>query len=226
MNKEHQVRLEHTNDGSDTFYSEHFNSAYHSYHGAFQESNHIFINEGLARIHQKLNKINLLEYGFGTGLNAILSFRYALKHNLHINYTGIEAYPLTLQQIKLLNYSSWFDHGVIEKFDLMHKAAWNQNIAISHVFTLRKMDIDFLVFNHQNQFDLIYLDAFSPSKHPEAWQAKNLTQAYDALRDEGLLITYCAQGQFKRNLKAAGFEVQARPGPPGKREITLAWKKK
>ena len=224
MPEKHPVRLHKTADGSDTYFSERFGNCFHSRHGAIQESRHVFIKEGLARVKAENKPIRVLEYGFGTGLNAILSLSYARDKNTFIDYTTLEKYPISIDQARALNYPGLLDDCLKDDFLKMHNALWNEWFQLDTYFRLFKQNIDFLDFQADECFELIFFDAFAPENHPEAWEIPNLENAYNALVTGGHLSTYCAKGVFKRRLKEIGFKVHAVAGPPGKREMTLAWK--
>ena len=212
-----------TEDGSNTLLHQSINEHYHSIHGALQESLHVFIKNGLDLIENK-TEINVFEMGFGTGLNALLAYDYAKKNKIKINYFSIEAYPITLKIAQNLNYDNLIDNSAI--FMQLHEAKWNELVAISPNFNLHKIegflektDLDF-----PPPIDVIFYDAFAPTAQEHLWEIDILQKMYNILSSNGLLTTYCAKGQFKRNLKAVGFTVKGVPGPPGKREMTLAFK--
>jgi len=212
-----------TEDGSNTLLHKSINEHYHSIHGALQESLHVFIQNGLDLIENK-TEINVFEMGFGTGLNALLAYDYAVKNNIKINYFSIEAYPINMETAKQLNYNNLIDNSNI--FMQLHEVKWNKSIPIATNFNLHKIegflektDLSFLP-----PIDVIFYDAFAPSAQEHLWEIDILQKMYDLLASNGLLTTYCAKGQFKRNLKAVEFSVKGVPGPPGKREMTIAYK--
>ncbi|MGV6862555.1 MAG: tRNA (5-methylaminomethyl-2-thiouridine)(34)-methyltransferase MnmD [Putridiphycobacter sp.] len=210
-----------TKDNSKTLFIPEMDETYHSIHGALTEANHIFIHHGVDQFKNKPN-VKVFEMGFGTGLNAILTYRYSSEQNLNINYKGIEKYPISQQELEDLNYSKLLNLTVkeTEVLNQMH----SQNFKSDRFnFTLSVDDIKQLPLP-ENEFDLIYFDAFAPNHQPDLWQPNILSKMYKSLVSGGFLITYCAQGQFKRDLKSVGFELVALPGPPGKREITKAIK--
>lgn len=214
-----------TKDGSHTFYIKELDEYYHSIHGAIQESNTIFINAGLKAIDK--TEINIFEMGFGTGLNAFMTFLEAQQNKLKINYYTIEAYPISLEEAKLLNYHKELNAETEREIFLkMHDCPWNESIKISENFILHKIkkEIENLKSNDLPSVDLIYFDAFAPSAQPQLWEKGILKLMYDILKSNGILTTYCAKGVFKRTLKEVGFEVESLPGPIGKREMTRAIK--
>lgn len=208
-------------DGSSTLFLPEMNETYHSRHGAITESQHVYIDHGLANCQG--GNVKILEFGFGTGLNALLSLRHAQKQGIKLDYTSVEKYPLSEEIIHQINYGSELEMEAAWKE--LHRLPWGEIQRWEGVHSLFKYAGDFreVPFNPAS-FDLIYYDAFGPSKQAEVWQTDYLQVAFDALKTEGLLVTYCAQGQFKRNLKGLGFQVEAIKGPPGKLEMVLAKK--
>lgn len=216
------VEIFRTDDGSHSLKDQRLNETYHSDRGAVQESLHVFIQAGLLHLAPQKKEIHLLEMGFGTGLNALLSFKY-LPENLHLHYTSVEAFPLEKEILQQLNYPVYLqlDPTIAQAIQL---SPFNTTSNISPAFTLTKWFTPFHTFESPQQFDLVYYDAFGPKIQPELWTLERMQQCYRLLRPGGILVTYCAQGQFRRNLREAGFEVEKLPGPPGKREMTRAIK--
>jgi tRNA U34 5-methylaminomethyl-2-thiouridine-forming methyltransferase MnmC len=215
-----------TKDNSKTLLIPEMKETYHSSHGALTEANHIFIKNGINQFKNSAEPISIFEMGFGTGLNAILTYRFANKNELTINYSCIEKYPVSANEMKLLNYPSTLSLTLDEQTALnkMHQSI-NKTTVFFNNFSFNLVVDDIKNFKPlKHQFDIIYFDAFAPSHQPNLWQKEVLTKMYKSLKPKGFLITYCAQGQFKRDLKAIGFEVVNLPGPPGKREITKAIK--
>lgn len=214
-----------TADGSHTLYVEGLDETYHSKHGAIQEAEHVFISAGLDYF-TELN-LNVLEVGFGTGLNTFLTLLSAQKKNIKVNYTGIEAYPLSDEIIQQLNYTDELNSTKEEQelFQKLHEVEWESVQKITPYFNLIKWEVDLTEFKAEQQFDLIYFDAFGPRVQPEMWTKEIFEKMYTALNPNGILVTYCAKGSVKRTLKEVGFEIEALPGPPGKREMTRAVKK-
>lgn len=216
MEKSAQIFL--TEDGSNSLYLSEFDETYHSRHGAIQESMHVFIENGLKSINKK--NIKILEFGFGTGLNAFMTLINSKEKQ--IEYVGIEKFPLDKTLLNQLNYAkSKEEHALFEK---IYSADWNKKVAINVSFTLEKIKVDFLKFLSDEKFDIIYFDAFAPRVQPELWTKEIFEKAFNLLDKEGILVTYCAKGVVKRTLKEVGFEVISLPGPPGKREMTKAVK--
>jgi tRNA U34 5-methylaminomethyl-2-thiouridine-forming methyltransferase MnmC len=221
MNKNIEIRT--TKDGSKTIYLPDFDENYHSFHGAIQEANHVFIKNGLDFLMHR-DSISIFEMGFGTGLNAFLSYLRSKDSNQVIQYVGLEAYPLDKHIYSEMAYSRQL--GLASEqfyFDLMD-AEWGQFIDVSENFQLLKIKSSIEEWESDQKFDLIYFDAFGPRVQTEMWNLEIMVKMFKLLKTNGVLVTYCAQGQFKRNLKEAGFEVNSLPGPPGKREMTRAIK--
>lgn len=211
-----------TNDNSTSLYIPELDETYHSRHGAHQESMHVFIQNGLNRL-QDLKHVKIFEMGFGTGLNAFLTWKENRKSHQIIEYVAIEKHPLKINLIKDLNFAKNSDEKSI--FDKLHAAEWNKGVDIDENFKLHKIEGDIIdECLNADYFNLIYYDAFGPKTQPLLWNENICLKMYEILCTKGELVTYCAQGQFKRNLKNVGFEVEELPGPPGKREMTRAIK--
>lgn len=213
-------------DGSHTLYREDLDEHYHSVFGAFSESKHIFINAGYAYLSRNLSDLNILEVGFGTGLNAFLTFFEAEKDHINIKYTGVEAFALSDELISKLNYA---DLHKAEKakvvFDLIHKSPWNVSSNLSSNFILKKIESKIEdVQLPQNAFDLVYFDAFAPDVQSELWTAELFKKIYNSMKDGAVLTTYSCKGDVKRALKSVGFTLEKLPGPKGKREFLRATK--
>ncbi len=215
----HEVII--TGDGSSSIFIPELNEHYHSSHGAIQEAEHVFIKHGIQQVKKK--SVTIFELGFGTGLNALLTALFAEKHKIHVTYHSIEAFPVEKALLKQLNYSELLE-DTNDTLKTIHAAAWETDVAISEYFTLRKIEAKIEDFEIEQGIDLIYFDAFGPRAQAELWDIAILEKMYNALNEDGVLVTYCAQGQFKRDLKSLGFSVESLPGPPGKREMTRAIK--
>lgn len=220
-----ELKVVNTNDGSPTLFVPHLNEHYHSIHGAFTEAMHVFYKNGLELISGK-NEINVFEMGFGTGLNALVAFYFSKVNNKTIYYESIEKYPVPNSILNQISYSDFFNGlNLLENEKKLQLAAWNVAEDITDKFQLKKVNAE--IENYIPQalfFDIVFYDAFGPRAQNEVWQINNLSKMYDALKHEGVLVTYCANGQMKRNLRGIGFKVKALPGPPGKREMTVAVK--
>ena len=212
-----------TADGSKTIQLKEWNEQYHSKHGAIQEAYHVFIKHGL-NLFQK-QSINILEIGFGTGLNAFITFLEAPKLDLNIAYRGVEAYPVSVGELSQLNYISELKSEDFHKqFHQMHQSSWEDLVVISDYFTLYKEQSDFREINAENSFELIFFDAFGARVQPELWTEDVFAIMFRALKNRGVLVTYAAKGSVRRAMLEVGFEVERLPGPPGKREMLRATK--
>ncbi len=213
-----------TLDGSTTIHLPEWNESYHSKHGAIQEAYHVFISNGLSLFKNK--PISILEIGFGTGLNTFITFLEASKTTQIIDYVGVEAYPVSPEEVLQMNYVSELNalqHKAI--FEKMHDSKWEEKIQISEIFTLTKRNQFFKDITDKNAFDLIYFDAFGYRVQPELWSIEIFKIMYDSLNSEGILVTYAARGVVKRSMIEVGFTVEKLPGPPGKREMFRATKR-
>lgn len=213
-----------TEDNSKTLLIPALNETYHSTKGAITEALHVFIKEGFDYINKK--EIDLFEMGFGTGLNALITLNHAANRQIKVNYECIEAYPVTLDQAVAMEYTKdlALDH-LINDFKFLHQCPAGTLHKVNPFFSFIKREI--LLQHLDTEFsskDLIYFDAFGPKVQAELWTEEVLLKMHHILKPKGVLVTYCAQGQFKRNLKAIGFQVESIPGPPGKREMTRAIK--
>lgn len=212
-----------TSDGSSSIYLPDFDEHYHSHHGAMQESKHVFMKMGWELVAERKSHIDLLEVGFGTGLNAWLVYDEVRKNNRgnSVHYTSLELYPVTAEQAAQLNF---VDQSHQSEFIRLHDAEWNVSAKINDKFTLEKVEVSLQEFQSAHNYDLIFYDAFAPRVQPELWTAEIFQKLYTLLNTGGVLVTYCAKGEVRRNMIAAGFSVEKLPGPPGKREMLRAVK--
>ncbi len=219
------VEIVKSSDGSNTLFSNIIGEHYHSTFGAKQESEHIFINSGLIFLANNIKCIKIFEVGFGTGLNAILTYIASKNLNLKIEYHSIESYPLDINIIKKLDYNKLFDEMQIETFYKIHNVEWDKLIEIDNNFSIKKIKnkIEEYDFN-EVKFDLIYFDAFSREKQPELWSYDIINKISKNTNLNGVFVTYSCNGDLKRNLKSLGFKIEKIPGPIGKREILRAIK--
>ncbi len=207
-----------TEDGSASIYVPALKEHYHSHFGAKQESQHIFINSALAQLSKE--SITILEYGFGTGLNALMTYDYAKANNKTIHYYGLEKYPLEKKEYSALNYDA---NSTV--FIALHQLEWEFEAKIDTHFYLKKIQIDFRKFPIRPLFfDIVYFDAFAPDIQPHLWTITLFENIYASMKPGGIFITYTVKGIVRRLLKKVGFKVEKIAGPPGKREITRAWK--
>ena len=214
-----------TGDGSHTVAIPELNVTYHSVHGAIQESMHVYINAGLkdSGVFDYLGVHHILEMGFGTGLNALLTLIEADKNKNRVYYTAIDLYPLYENEFMKLNYCEQLNQPQYQSlFEKMHRCAWEEMFEISDYFRLTKLKLNFQEFHSEPIFFLVYFDAFAPSAQPELWTREVFEKLYKMLLPGGILVTYCSKGEVQRAMKSAGFEVEKLPGPKGKREMLRA----
>ncbi len=217
-----------TEDGSTTIHLPEWDEQYHSKFGAIQETRHVFIQMGLFKVleREELSEISILEIGFGTGLNALVTWQEAKKKQVLIEYTGVEAYPVSSQEIEHLNFPKILkEPGAASVFEKMHKTPWEKSQNISEFFNLTKQQKYFQEINDINKYDLIYFDAFGAGIQPDLWTEAIFEKMYIAIRNNGVLVTYAAKGSVRRAMLQVGFKVERLPGPPGKREMLRATKK-
>jgi tRNA U34 5-methylaminomethyl-2-thiouridine-forming methyltransferase MnmC len=221
-----ELELVITGDGSHTLFVPGLKEHYHSTFGAIQESMHVFIEAGLLSIGD-IPEINILEIGFGTGLNALLTLAVSQNRGVKVNYDAVEPFPLTDTILKQLNYGdNELVHPFSDQFNLFHQAAYNEIVPITPAFSLRKIKEGIEVGDlPDNHYQLVYFDAFAPEVQPELWTEPVFRKIYLSMKPGGILTTYCCKGSVRRAMIAAGFSVEKLPGPPGKREIVRAMKK-
>ena len=222
-----------TSDGSTSIHLPDWNEQYHSKHGAIQEAYHVFIKAGFEKfldtISQKKEStqtnLSILEIGFGTGLNAFITFIEADKKNIKIDYVGVEAYPVAADEVEKLNYVAELkaeNNQLV--FNEMHTTSWDEKHTISDDFNLTKRKQFFNEIDDENTFDVIYFDAFGATNQPELWTEEIFQKMFTALKVGGILTTYAAKGSVRRAMQSVGFTVERLAGPPGKREMLRAVK--
>ena len=216
-------KIIHTRDGSTTIHIEEWDECYHSRFGAIQEAQHVFIKNGLSLFEK--NVVSILEIGFGTGLNAFITFLESKKLHQTIDYTGVEAYPVSAEEVRLMNYvpelNAEQESFVFQK---MHECNWEEPIFLREDFLFTKRKQFFADIDDFEKFDLIYFDAFGFDVQPELWSTAIFQKMYDALKPKSVLVTYAARGVVKRSMEEVGFKVEKLEGPPGKREMFRALK--
>lgn len=221
-----QKKIITTGDGSPSIYIEELNETYHSKHGALTESNFVYIYKGLAHWLDQNNKneLKVFEMGFGTGLNAYLSYVFTVEHKITCHYLTIEKHPLSFKEVQSLKMKAslpapWHHHF----FDQLHEAEWNKMLCRSN-FLFKKVEEDFFSMVLDQSFDVLFYDAFGYNAQSEMWQDKALERCYDILQPGGVWVSYCAKGTVRRSLEKMGFLVERLEGPPGKREMLRAIK--
>lgn len=211
-----------TEDGSHTLFVPGLNEHYHSTHGAIQEALHVYLEAGFN--HSVENPIHVLEIGFGTGLNCLLTFLEAEKQNRKVIYHSIELYPIEKEEIDHLNYMELISNPPKDIFHKLHEIKWNKEMQLSDNFTLHKLQGDLRDFNFPGEYHLVYFDAFAPDIQPDLWTQKVFENINTKLHENAILTTYCTKGIVKRALRGAGFKIKRLPGPPGKRQMLRATK--
>jgi tRNA U34 5-methylaminomethyl-2-thiouridine-forming methyltransferase MnmC len=212
-----------TRDGSTTIHIEEWDECYHSRFGAIQEAQHVFIKNGLSLFEN--SSISILEIGFGTGLNAFITYLESQKMHQSIDYVGVEAYPVSAEEVLSMNYVAELEaDNEISIFEKMHKCNWEEPIILREDFLLTKRNQFFADIDDVEKFDLIYFDAFGFNVQPELWSTAIFQKMYNALKPKGVLVTYAARGVVKRSMIEVGFRVEKLAGPPGKREMFRAIK--
>ena len=212
-----------TSDGSTTIHLPEWDESYHSKHGAIQEAYHVFIKNGLSLCRKEA--VAILEIGFGTGLNAFITYLESKANSITIDYTGVEAYPVSEEEVFAMNYLEELKAIEYQKvYNDMHQCQWEEKVRLDSNFSLTKRKQFFDEINDVASFDLIYFDAFGFRVQPELWGTSIFKKMFDALKEEGVLVTYAARGVVKRSMQEVGFTVKKVPGPPGKREMMIAYK--
>lgn len=212
-----------TKDGSTSILLPDWDETYHSKFGAIQEAKHVFIKNGLSLFEGK--SVSILEIGFGTGLNAFITYLEAKKYNQKIDYTGVEAFPVSEEDALKMNYVSELEANSFKEIFLkMHQASWNEKVILDANFTLEKQNKKFQEIADENKYDLIYFDAFGFRVQPELWSLEIFQSMFKALKPNGILVTYACRSSIKNAMKDSGFRVEKLNGPPGKREMLRASK--
>ncbi len=215
------ITLVFSKDGSHTLLNTSLNETYHSRNGALQEALHVYIKNGLL-VFKELEKIVVLEVGFGTGLNALLTWNKSEELKLKVEYHTLEPFPINSEFVPQLNYPSLLEEVESnERFKRLHDAAWEEEVVLSDFFNIYKYKstLEEKIFS-PNTFNVCYFDAFAPNHQEDVWREENFKKVFDSLVEGGILTTYCAQSVFKRALRTVGFNVEALEGPKWKKEMT------
>ncbi len=209
-----------TADGSMTVRHPVLGELYHSDRGAVGEAEHVYIRAGFDAV--SAGEAAVFEVGFGTGLNAWLTFRRAAETGRRVDYRAIELYPVEREDAGRLNYTTE------PLFEQLHEVPWDGALhEVGAGGGLTKYRADLLTFDFTplaGCFDVIYFDAFAPDAQPELWSAEVMERMFSILRPGGVLVTYSAKGTVKQALRAVGFEVVRLPGALGKRHMVRAVK--
>lgn len=224
--RQSELQIKKTHDGSSTLFVPSLNEHYHSIFGARQESEHVYIKKGLEHLsdlYPEKIKFSVCEFGFGTGLNALLAANWAKQMNLFVEFTTIELFPVSLDLIQQLEFSKQPEEQ--DLFIQLHQLDWERTQQIDSHFSIHKMEGKFQDIQFKKkQFDCVFFDAFAPNKQADPWELEVFKQIRELLTDSGILVTYCARGHVKRSMIEAGLLVEKVQGPPGKREMFRARK--
>ncbi|MFJ1474214.1 tRNA (5-methylaminomethyl-2-thiouridine)(34)-methyltransferase MnmD [Capnocytophaga cynodegmi] len=212
-----------TSDGSTALHIPKWNESFHSKHGAIQEALHVFIKNGLDLFENQ--SISILEIGFGTGLNVLVTYSEHSKLGLKIHYETVEGYPLSWEETQQMNYCNLLNNNSLQSiFEKIHQSEWEKEFPLSENFVIKKRNHFFEQIDDFDRFDLIYFDAFGARVQPELWEISIFEKMYNALKKNGYLVTYSSKGSVQRAMKHCGFEIEKLQGPPGKREMLRAKK--
>lgn len=212
-----------TADNSNTVFDQELQEIFHSKNGALAESLYVFIEHGFKYAINKKSTLNILEIGFGTGLNTLLTLIEAEKNQTIVNYFSLETRPLEKELWENLNYKDFWDAEKQQIFSTLHEVSWNESHKTTDFFTLTKVLESLETYKTKEKFDLVYFDAFSPDKQPELWTYEIFSKIYAFMNKDSILVTYCAKGEVQRNMKKAGFKIEKLKGPAGKREMVRAF---
>ena len=215
-----------TADGSRTIFNAEVGEHYHSRHGALQESQHVFLQSGLNYFREKsgLQEAKILEVGFGTGLNFLLTADLSQEKKIRVQYTGIEAYPLPFDMISKTEYDQYVSTGIWDRFLNSYMASFTSSVQIGDFCELEIAECKLHDFTSKQTFDVIYFDAFAAIHQPDMWTDEALSHVCSFLNPGGVFVTYAITGNLKRSMKALGFNIEKVPGAPGKREMLRAVK--
>lgn len=213
-----------TEDGSTSIYLPEMNETYHSKFGAIQEAKHVFIKNGLD-LFEDNSSVSILEIGFGTGLNSIITLLEAEKRNLNIEYVGVEAYPVLIDEMEQLNYTQTLNASEKQTdFEKIHTSEWEKMVTITNHFKIEKRKQFFKDISDVNKYDLIYFDAFGFPVQPDLWSEEIFEIMFKSLKSKGILTTYACRTTIKKAMQKVGFQTEKLPGAPGKREMLRAVK--
>lgn len=215
-----------TSDGSKTLFNEEVGEHYHSRHGALQESKHVFLNTGMCYFLEKsaIKRVKILEVGFGTGLNFLITADFCSENNIQLDYTGIEAYPLKSEMIGDTGYEDYISDDLWDSFTAQYEEAQKSSVQIGKLCTLKIAPEKMLDFNAKEPFDVVYFDAFAAVHQPEMWNQESLKHISKFVKPGGVFVTYAITGDLKRTMKSLGFTIEKAPGAAGKREMLRAVK--
>jgi tRNA U34 5-methylaminomethyl-2-thiouridine-forming methyltransferase MnmC len=213
-----------TEDGSNTIFNSEVGENYHSKHGALQESRHVFLKSGLEYFleNKKVDEVSILEVGFGTGLNFLLSAEHCSEQKISLDYTGIEAYPLSEEMIDQTGYGQYISVELWQEFVNSYPVSLKQPVNLNSFCQLQTAHCELENFQSDKKYDIIYFDAFASAYQPELWDEEAITHTLHFLKPGGVFVTYAITGNLKRIIKGLGLKVEKAPGAPGKREMLRA----
>jgi len=216
-------------DGSHTLYSEKFRQFYHNPNGAIAESRHVFfdIPRVMNRI-QKRSTYNILEVGFGTGLNLLILLDNISRMDTYpeIFYRSIEVFPLKIDQAVSLNYPEKLE--LSNAIEILACIFRDLKPGINRIRVKKNVTVELFIgeFNDmadpEIKFDQIFFDPFSPSVNSELWTEGTFRKLASWSSPDVLLSTYCAASSARAAMAATGWKIARAPGALGKREMTLA----
>lgn len=226
MPEKEELAIVITADGSKTIYHPGIRENYHSRNGALQESNHVFLNSGLRYYlaDQSIENVTVLEVGFGTGLNFLLTHDFCTGIEINLSYVGIEAFPLPFKLIEQIGYEKFVSANTWKIYKSNYEEALKHNVPLNEFCNLHIAAVDAQIFNSDILFDVIYFDAFASANQPELWTKDFITQIISFLKPGGVFVTYAITGDLKRTMKSLGMRVEKAPGAAGKREMLRAIK--
>ena len=215
-----------TADGSKTIYHPVIKENYHSKNGALQESNHVFLNSGLRNYlaDKEIKNVSVLEVGFGTGLNFLLTNDFCTAKEIDLNYVGIEAFPLSLDLIIQTDYKNLVSKKTWSLFELQYLNSLKEKVKLNNFCSLQIACLDARTFDSPDLFDVIYFDAFASANQPELWTKDFITHVVSFLKIGGVFVTYAITGNLKRIMKSLSMKIEKAPGAAGKREMLRATK--
>lgn len=226
MSESLELKIVTTADGSKTVYHPTIKENYHSRNGALQESNHVFLNSGLRYYlaDKQVENVSILEVGFGTGLNFLLTNDFCTGKEITLNYVGLEAYPLSLKLIEETEYNQIVSQNTWVIFQENYEKALTQSVMLNQFCSLHIACIDAKNYTSNLLFDVIYFDAFASANQPELWTKEFINHIVNFLKPGGVFVTYAITGDLKRIMKSLGMKIEKAPGAAGKREMLRAVK--
>jgi tRNA U34 5-methylaminomethyl-2-thiouridine-forming methyltransferase MnmC len=226
MSESQELKIVTTADGSKTIYHPIIKENYHSRNGALQESNHVFLNSGLRYYlaGKPVENVSILEVGFGTGLNFLLTNDFCTGKEINLNYVGLEAFPLRLKLIEETEYNQIVSPNTWEMFHKNYEKALSQSVMLNQFCSLHIACTDAKIYTTNLLFDVIYFDAFASANQPELWTKEFITHMLSFLKPGGVFVTYAITGDLKRIMKSLGMKIEKAPGAAGKREMLRAVK--